>query len=297
MTKSDPVPIVISIVSLVIALLALLNSWLVRRIQRKSYNLQLQAAQRAHRLQAVEAFYRDKQKQTGLGFRVRNGPDEVTVTRAEISITYTLNDPDAILWDEERYIFDVSSDEFGVLGVTGPEFGFRLAPFDEREWRLPYSASRDLPDIPAEEGASTRRYQQINFVFSVTASGSTTSSRPLLLGRYEGQPMFGYRHNTRNIGRILEKTIIGALAREALQTVRPEILPTLVPPELKEPILSGLDDFKQELEHLAKGGRDVPLGLQKWLVDIWEQAGSFSDEQTERLARTLVKLRPATLGS
>jgi hypothetical protein len=57
--KSNPAPIIISIISLAIALLALLNSWRAQRTQRKSYNLQLQAAQKAHRLQAVEAFYRE----------------------------------------------------------------------------------------------------------------------------------------------------------------------------------------------------------------------------------------------
>jgi hypothetical protein len=95
---------------------------------------------------------------------------------------------------------------------------------------------------------------------------------------------------------MLEQTIIGALAREALQTVSSENLPALVPPELEDLTLLKPDEFKRELEHLAGKSSDVPLGLQKWLVDAWEQAGSFSDEPTERLARTLVKLRPVDPG-
>lgn len=258
----------ISIISVAVAFVALILSW---------------RAQRTHgRLQAVEIAHRDKQKQIGLGFRVRNGPNELTITGAVINMVYKVNKQHAVLWNDERFTFAVQSDEFEILGITGPEFGFRLEPFDEAEWRFPFFISYYLPKISAESadadadaGPNDKRHQIIELTYTVTASGKTKSSEPEKLGAYvENKTLFGYR--TRGRASIsLQSTILSVLAHGALLSIRSASLPA--PGWVKD---------------LAYRGLDLPAGLEEWLVHAWERAGSFSDESTEILARMLVKLRP-----
>lgn len=279
MTKTDSLATTIALISLAIAFAALIISWQAKQIQRADHKLNLAAAQEKGRLRAVESIYRDKRKQLGMGFRIRNGPDTVTVTQAAIHVTYTIFRPEAILQQDEKFTCNIRSDDFGVLGITGPEFGFRLDQNHEEEWRFPYSASFELPKI---RGANEKddRYQQIEFIFSVTASGNrTTSSEPLLLGHWLGnKPWFRYKRDGSAI-MIIESFILGAVARKVLRGAGSTHLP---PP------------VQDELKRLASQGYvEMPVGLQEWLVDSWQQAGKFSDESTEELARMLVQLCPA----
>jgi hypothetical protein len=278
MTKTDSLATTIALISLLIAFAALMISWKAMQIQRAEHKLNLAAAQEKARLRAVESFFKDKRRQLGMGFRIRNGPDTVTVTRAAIHVTYTIFSLEAFLLQDERFICDIQSEDFGVLGITGPEFAFRLDPNHEVEWRFPYSASFRLPEIQ-EANAKSDRYQQIEFIFSVTASGNrTTSSKPFILGHVRGnKPWFGYRRDGEAIF-FMESFILGAIARRVLQSTGSTHLPSPVQDELK-----GL---------AGQGYVQMPAGLQEWLLDSWQQAGKFSDESTEELARMLVELCP-----
>ena len=165
------------------------------------------------------------------------------------------------------------------LRINGPEFAFRLDPNHEVEWRFPYSASFTLPEIQGTN-AEGDRYQQIEFIFSVTASGNrTTSSKPLRLGSLViNKPWFGYRRDGTAIF-IMEDFILGTIARRVLQSTDSTQLP---PP------------VQAELKRLASQGYvTMPAGLQEWLLDSWQQAGKFSDQSTEELARMLVELYPS----
>jgi hypothetical protein len=273
-TKSDQLATVLAIISLVIAFMALLISWQAKRIQRSEHKLNLAAAEEKGRLQAVEGFYRDKRKHLGLGFRIRNGPDEVTVTSAKITITYTSIDSDAILVGDEKFTLSFLSDDFRLLGMTGPEFGFSLGSRRETEWRFPYLVSFDL-----SKGSGYKQIPGLEFIFSVTASGIPKSSSPLRLGSFDGRkPLFGYRRGQTNFhAPDLESVILGTLARKVLQSTNSAEL---------------ISDLKLVLEQLARGYIEMPAGLQNWLLDSWEEAGSFSDDMNEKLARALVKLLP-----
>ena len=277
MTKTDPAT-TIALISLLIAFAALMISWKAMQIQRAEHKLNLAAAQEKARLRAVESFPKDRQRQLGMGFRIRNGPDMVTVTRAAIDVTYTIFNPDALLRHDEIFRFDIRSDDFGVLGINGPEFAFRLDPNHEVEWRFPYSASFNLPEIQGAN-AESDRYQQIEFIFSVTASGNrTTSSKPLRLGSLViNKPWFGYRRDGTAIF-IMEDFILGTIARRVLQSTDSTQLPSPVQAELKR--------------LASQGYVTMPAGLQEWLLDSWQQAGKFSDQSTEELARMLVELYP-----
>lgn len=286
MTKPDPLATVIALISLGIAFVALLISWQAKQIQRADHELNRQAAKERGRLKAVEGLNRNKRQRLGIGFRILNGPDEVNVSRASISMRYTIDRPSAVWRGDVEFTFDVQSDEFGVLGITRKGDGFKLKPFHdfslkpfhEEEWRFPLAVSWYLPDPPAEEeGGGDRRYQQIEFTFSVTASGhKVTSTRENLLGGWcSKKKRFGYRRQGGALSS-LEVVILAALANEARRGIKSASIPV--------PNLS--------LDELVGRGFDMPSGLQKWLVDAWEQAGRFDEEETEQLARALVRLRP-----
>ncbi len=275
MTEANWITAGISGFSAVIALIALVTS---RRTQRATYQLQLQADQRKARLKAVEVLGRDKRKRIGFGFKILNGPDEVTISDAKINITYKVYRDAAILRHDILIRLVVRSDEFRVLGITGKPFGFRLIPNDEVEWRFPFSVTHYLPEIAAENDNDTGRRQKIpviELIFSVTASGNVKScEEPLLLGGFVGgKTLLGFFE--RNITTTLKDIILGTLAKDALQTIG-----TMDPA------------VREELKDLARRGHNIPAGLLKWLVDTWEQTGSFSDESTEMLARYLIRLRP-----
>ena len=259
MTKADPVPIIISIISLATAGLALLVSWRAQRAQQKSYKLQLQAAQQAGRLKTVEGFYKDKRKRVGLGFRVINGSNEVTVTHASVNITYAIIDSQAIVRREDRFIFDVGSDDFGVLGITGPKFDFRLEPLGQREWSLPYSASFSLPDITIGEDTGRKIFHQmIRFVFSVTASGATSNSLPLLFGSHEGNSILGYRSQTYVGDSVVESIILEAfLCPQALQVTSPENLRECFAADLRE-MAPELNEFTRAITACGSTGTCCP---------------------------------------
>lgn len=275
MSKSDPVPTVLSIVSIGVACLALITSWGAWMAQRATARLQRQASQEAGRLQEIETFYKDKRKRLGLGFRVLNGPNEVTVASAEILLNFTIADPDAILWQDTRYRINVGSDDFGLLGISGPEFDFQLGPRRREEWRFPYSVSFNLPDIIIDGNSL---YQQIEFTFSVVVSGKPPiSSSPLFLGGYEEKPWFGYRNRRGWRGTPnLEPIMLGIIAQKVLKSAHS----------------TGLDPhFKDELEGMVRrAGPEMPAGLQTWLLRCWQEAGKFSDKPTEKMARSLISL-------
>ena len=174
MTKTDPAT-TIALISLLIAFAALMISWKAMQIQRAEHKLNLAPAQEKALLRALKSFRKDRQRQLGMGFRIRNGPDTVTITRAAIDVTYTMFNTDALLRQDERFTCDIQSDDFGVLRINGPEFAFRLDPNHEVDWRFPYSASFTLPEIQGTN-AEGDRYQQIEFIFSITASGNRTTS-------------------------------------------------------------------------------------------------------------------------
>jgi hypothetical protein len=277
-TKMDPLATAIALISLGIAFAALLISWQAKQIQRADHKLNRQAAEEKGRLREVEGLHRNKRKGAGIGFRILNGPDEVTVRRAVISMRYTVNRPGAVWRDDVEFKLDVQSDEFGVLGITGKELGFRLLPLHDEEWRFPLSASWYLPNLPAEKEGGEDRYQQIEFTFSVTSSGHTLSSLPeLLLGGWDNRRLpFGYRDQRPKSKSSLQVIILATLAKDAIRSIQSTSTTVHAP----------------SLEALARRGPDMPAGLQKWLVDAWEQSGSFDETQIEKLARTFVRLRP-----
>ena len=299
MTKSDPVPIIISVASLVIAFAAFITSW---RAQRASYRLQLRAEGQIGRIQAVEGIYGNQPRRLGIGFRIRNGRTAVTVTNATIIMTCTAERPSSILWDKKFNLY-VQSDEFSFLGITGPTFSFRLESFDEAEWRFPFLASFNLPQsMPDNDDGKDR--QQIGFTFSVTASGETKSSTLFLVDGTISSTIFGYKSLTNQYtgAKALEGIILSAAAQEAVRKIASNPPPTehdkrwaqtaeklgmrVPPPENVPP---------PELKQLAQAMPDIPAALRKWLMCTWEEGGSFNDESTEKLARTLVKLRSPDL--
>jgi hypothetical protein len=272
--NADQLPTIISIISVVIAFAAFITSW---RAQRANYKLQLQVSSQAGRLQAVTSLSRKKLENKGSGFKALNGPNELTLTNANLRITYTLHRTNAAFWGEEIFTFSVSSDEFGVLGMSGPEFNFRLAPYDEVEWRLPLSVSWSLPKLSDSKGNLS---QEIKLGFSLTAAGETKEADQYVIGGWDWKPIFGYRKR-RGAEAGLGKTILGILVNDT----------TGIMPDAKSPI--EIPEMRREL------GLDfeMPAGLQNWLVSAWGQAGRFQDEQTEEFARELLRLRAAITGA
>jgi aminoglycoside phosphotransferase family enzyme len=74
----------------------------------------------------------------------------------------------------------------------------------------------------------------------------------------------------------VESFILGTIARRVLQSTDPACLPPPVQDELKQLV--------------RQGYVTMPVGLEEWLLDSWQQAGKFSNESEEELARMLVKL-------
>lgn len=265
------ISITISIISAVIAFAAFITSW---RVQRATYRLQRQIADQVGRLRSVEAVSRNENKKLGTGFKVRNGPSKVTVTSAVISISYSFIKAGRLLRQDEQSVFEVLSDEFGVLGITGPEFSFRLGRFDEAEWRLPFLASFRLPQDRRVEGG---RKEQIEFTFSVTASGNTETSARFRPGGGFTYPTIlgGYWRNVYNVWG-LEDLVLAVLANEAVRNIEATSPSLDVPPELKR---------------MRQPTHEFPAGLLEWLVGTWEEAGRISDESNEKIARMLARLR------
>ena len=192
-------------------------------------------------------------------------------------MTYTIHKHSAIKF-EEKFTLPVRSKEFGVLGISGPEFEFRLEPYGKAEWRFPRSSSWYLPELNStDEEALT---QQIEFVFSVTVSGETKSSEPaFLFGGDVCKPTFGYKHASGSISS-LESIIIGSLAADRVNLLRREDPDYEIPSELAA----------------IYPHSDVPSGLRNWLFDAWEHSGKFSDDSLEGLARLLLFRSKAELG-
>jgi len=209
----------------------------------------------------------------------------VKVTEATIIITCTKG-PFSILWGERRFELYVGSDEFRILGIAGRAFNFRLAPYDEEEWRFPFLASENLPQVSSHNDSEN---SQIEFTFAVTASGDTKDSTPFLVNGHTREPLFGYRHQADESWStgFLEDIILSAAAQEALRNIRTRSSPST---ELEKIGLSALS-VSPELEQLAQAMPSFPDAMRKWLMHTWEEAGSFNDESIEKLARTLVKLR------
>ena len=266
MTTPQIISTVTSTISIVIAFAAFITS---RRVQHANYNLQLQLAQRPGRLQQVKVLYPNRHERMGYGFKVINGPDEVKVSRAILYMTYRIYRRSAIRWIDEKFEFLIRPHELKILGISGKEFGFRLAPYDEEEWRFPY----DLPGLHYETGDGNRQ-QEIQFRFAVTASEDTKSSDSLTFG---ASPVMLFAERARHTAHVsLEKVLLGVLAQDAVRGILSSSPSAQVPSDLKKLVLPF----------------DVPVELRNWLVDAWKQAGSFSDESIEKRARTLLKLRP-----
>lgn len=269
MTTPQIITIVISSISLLIALASFLTS---RRVQHANYKLQLELAQRPGRLQQVGPLYRDKVNGLGYGFKVVNGPSEVTVSYAMLHLTYRVYRQLAIQQIDQEVQIAIRPHEFTILGVSGKGFGFRLAPYDVEEWRLPFN----LPEL-SYETSDGKREQEIELYFAVTASGLIKNSEPLTFGATGRSWPFG--KHVRSTGHMsLERTLLGILAWEAVGQIRSNNPSAQVP---------------HQLTKLARGRQIIfPIELQNWLVDIWEQSGSFSNKSTEMFARQLVRLRP-----
>lgn len=273
MVKSLSLSTIISIISLIIAFAAFFTSW---RVQRAGYKLQLQLAKQPGRLESMEELYVDRLKKLGFGFKIHNGPSEVTVTRAKMEIIYTIKREKAIIMGKFRwgadYIVDMDSDDFGVLGIVGPSLSFRLPSFDEREWRFPYATSFDFPQYRPRREAPE---QEISFTFSVIASGNReTSALFTPWGSWSSGSPFSHASST-DSGWHLEELLLGCLANEAVRNI--------------ESMSQGLK-VPSELERMMVDTRDCPAEFLRWLTDTWKKAGSFREESTEKVARMLSEL-------
>ncbi len=165
-----------SVASAAIAAAALVISI---RAQRANYRLAQKVADQAGRLRSVEILRRDEPS-AGFGFKAQNGPSEVTITDAIVQIIYIARTEGKILHAGRKVYFSIRADEFELVGITGPQLGFRLAPYDQAHWRMPISFSEFPFSIRAEQGYNDD--QHIEFRFSVTASGDTKVSEPYTLG-------------------------------------------------------------------------------------------------------------------
>ena len=256
-----------SALSTAVAFAALIIS---QRTQRASYELQLELSQRSGRLKQVTCLYPDKVKGLGYGFKIINGPDEVTVSHAALDLTYRAFRSTSLRWTDEMVHITVPSQEFKILGMSGGEAGFRLARNDEVEWRFP----RDLPKL-SYEAAGRNREQGLEIRFRVTASGETMASDPLTFGS-DRETLF--REQVRSTGRTrIDILLLGILASNAIRGIRSTDPSAQVPSELSE---------------LASASDDVPAELQDWLVNAWELSGNFSSKLTETFARILFRARP-----
>jgi hypothetical protein len=243
----------------------------IKAFGTQSRQLQLELARRPGRLQKVMPLLPDRHERLGRGFKVLNGPDEVTVSRAILYLTYRMYRAPTLRWVDKVVEFAVLPHDFKILGLSGRALGFRLDPYGEEAWRFSY----DLPEL-SYETVDGQRNQQIELRLTVTASENTETSEPLMLGDESG-PMTLLRARTRSRDHLaLAKDLISVLAQDAISAIRAINPSAQVPPELEELVLDWLD---------------LPAGLRDWLVDAWQQGGSFSDESTEKLARTLLDIK------
>jgi hypothetical protein len=254
-----------SSLSTFIAFAALIIS---QRAQRANYELQLKLSQRTGRLKQVLSLYPDKVKGLGYGFKIINGPDELTVSQVTLDLTYRKFRKTSLRWTDEMVNITVPSQEFTILGLSGDKPGFRLKQNDEVEWRFP----RDLHRL-SPEAAGRNREQGLEIRFRVTASGETMASDPLRFGsnRYT---LFRERVTSTVYGRI-DTLLLGILMKNAIQGIRSADPSAQVPPLLSK-----------------WANADIPTELQDWLVNVWESRGSFSSEVIEGYSRVLFRARP-----
>jgi hypothetical protein len=268
MTTPEIISTVTSAVSILIAFAAFVTS---RRVQRDSYKLQLELSQRLGRLKKVILLYPEGHERTGYGFKVLNGPDEVTVSNAILNMTYRIYRAPT-LWRVDKAVeFAIPPQAFNILGLSGKAPGFRLHGYGEAVWRFP----TNLPTL-LDKTIDGRLNQQIELRLTVTASEDTKTSEPLMLGDRDG-PMTLFRARVSSTDYVtLDKVLLGVLARDAMGAIRSASPSAQMLPGLGE---------------LLSPGINVPAELKNWLVDAWQQGGSFSDESTEKLARTLLDIK------
>ena len=272
MVTIHPTSTMISIISVIIAGAAYFTSWRTQRAQRANYKLQQEISERPGHLKEITTLYRDKRERLGVGFRILNGPTEMPVTDAVINMTYTVHKHSAVRF-EEKFTLPVRAKDFGVLGISGPKFEFTLTPYKQAEWRFPLSSSWYLPELTSIDNEVLT--QQIEFVFSVTVAGETTSSEPeFLFGGDICKPTFGYKYANGSRSS-LEDIIVGSLAADRVNLLRRENPNSEIPSELAA----------------INPHSDVPSGLRNWIFDAWEHSGKFSDDSLEGLARLFLLAR------
>jgi hypothetical protein len=185
--KSATAANAVALVSALIAAAALVISI---RAQRANYALARKIADQAGHLRAVVPLSGQNDPPIGCGFKIINGPDEVTVSGAYLVITYCTASPGdtfrEIMFDGARYRIIIPSRLFNSLGFSGPQLGFRLPAYGEAEWRTPYAT------FPTEYRSDRgRKSQHLQFEFTVTASGTTMTSDKYSFG-LRRRPIFGY---------------------------------------------------------------------------------------------------------
>jgi hypothetical protein len=282
MTGVDWPSLAIAAFSAAVSVVALITS---RRVQRASLKLQLQVAQMAQRIRSVGYLVRDRHRQRGMGFRVLNGPDEITMSRATVNLEYKVHTRS--LWQHpERVELNVGDDEFGILGIKGEALPFRFKPNDVAEWRFPFSVTywfaEDLPGAPIwNQNTPAKETPEIEITFSATASGKTVASDksdPIKIGISASiEPLRGYAKTTRIV--VLEHVILGALAKDVLKNEKIKIDPLI----------------RTEFERLVRRGLDLPELLCGWLLRTWEEEGRFGNEDVETFARSLAAIRHASI--
>ncbi len=147
------------------------------------FALRVAKANQAGRLTAVVPLSGQHTPPVGFGFKVINGPGEITVSKIWLDIAYSTSAAikgfKEMVSDGQKYIMTVDSAQFSTLGLTGPSPGFRLAPYDEAEWRMPYTAFNFPSEYKSDRG---NEFQHVEFHFSVTAARDTRTSEPYSFG-------------------------------------------------------------------------------------------------------------------
>ena len=165
----------VSLSSVVISAIALI---VAIRAQHANYRLARTVAEKAGRLQNITVVRLDAGSRYTRGFKVLNGPDEITVTDARFLVTYSLVERNKLI-GAARFMFTLRSTCFDILGIEGPSLPLRLAPYEEIVWRLPrYARDLDLMSTPEE----TTYDQFLRLQLEVTASGATAVSSKISIG-------------------------------------------------------------------------------------------------------------------
>jgi hypothetical protein len=231
----------------------------------------------------IEGVKKDRLPDLGFGFKIVNGPDEVTISECYLTISYEHKNFGALIWDKETIILeDIRSDEFAILGIKGPAPGFRLRPRDEVTWRFPSSASNRFLGESTEESVRDDSRRQIKFTFRVVASGNVVCSKPFLPSGVISNTLLGFRHTAQIYGR-LESLVLSVLAQDALPGLRAMPASTLSA------------EAEQIIKQYGAVARDVPGDFRKWIVDLWENEGHLGNETTEEFARSLARFRQQPL--